>query len=142
MPCVGKNIRGCYRLTYKLLNLGLKKEICKQDIHFKLPEFFIYLSNKFCNSCSLSLLNWVSMARRMYSSRSIRIKWKEPCLWMGTGRGQCQMKGGREGEAKREREVKLSLWPSHNTLQGATEINKYLLDFKWPAKTNMLNLSL
>lgn len=45
--------------------------------------------------------------------------------------------GGRE----KERES-LSLWPSHHTLQGTTEINKYVLDFEWPAETNTPNLGL
>lgn len=52
---------------------------------------------------------------------------------------KCEKGREREGKGKRSQ---LSLWPSRNTLQGATEINKYLLDFKWPAKTNMLNLDL
>lgn len=48
--------------------------LCNHD----LPSFFMCLSRRFCRSRSLSLLNWVSSASRMYSSRSIRIRWKEP----------------------------------------------------------------
>lgn len=42
------------------------------------PAFLMYFSSRFWRSCSLSLLNCVSIARSIYSSRSIRIRWNEP----------------------------------------------------------------
>lgn len=58
------------------------------------------------------------------------------------GEGIARWNKGKKEKERKKGDVKLSLWPSRSTLQGATEINKYLLDFKWPAKTNMLNLGL
>ncbi len=51
---------------------------CECNLSCLIPAFFMYLSSRFCRSCSLSLLNCVSRANRMYSSNSILIRWKEP----------------------------------------------------------------
>ena len=46
-----------------------------------LPVTLVCFSSLFWSSFSLSLLNWDSTARRMYSSKSMRIRWNEAVMY-------------------------------------------------------------